>query len=78
MGEILQVSGFRKMIGWAKLGRGDVCPCCKVGEVERVAPHVLIRLIAMAGHFACKKCGARLLTIYKWGKVIVQGQNIRR
>lgn len=77
-GEILQVRGFRKIIGWAKLGKSEVCPCCKIGEVERVVPHVLIRLIPKAGHFACKKCGARFLTIYKWGKVIVQGQNIRK
>jgi hypothetical protein len=78
VGEIQQGRGFRKMIGWAKLGRGEVCPGCKIGEVKRLAPHIWMRLIPRAGHFACRKCGTRFLTIYKWGKVLFQGQNIRR
>ena len=66
----LQVRGFGKKAVWANLGRGEVCPCCKIGEVGRVTSHIWMRLIPLAGHFACRKCGARFLTIYKWGKVL--------
>jgi hypothetical protein len=72
----LQGHGFGKMGGWVNLGRGQVCPSCTTGEVTRVTPHFWMRLLPWAGHFACRQCGARFLTFYKWGKVLSQGQNM--
>jgi hypothetical protein len=68
--DVINVRGFRKLLAFAPLGRGEVCPCCEQGEVTRVRPRLWMRLIPGSQHFECRVCGARFWTIGNRGKVI--------
>jgi hypothetical protein len=74
--DVINLRGFRKLISFAKLGRGEVCPCCDQGEVARRKPRVWMRLIPGSQHFECWVCGARFLTIGNRGKILFKGSNI--
>jgi hypothetical protein len=67
---------FSKLIGYAKLGPGKVCPCCHQGEVASEKPRLWMRLVPGSRHFKCWLCGARFLTIGDKGKILFKGGHI--